>query len=208
MLEARTYNIIFKAPEDKEIVFESGTVIFKKSCEFGEANFTGNCEFQNNVKFNSGIELKDGIWFQGDTGFNGEVKFAKAPQLWNLSHVTDGGHVVLKQDGLTVAYMSSSSKRYKEHAGEVGIEEAMRALDIPVVWFRYKEGYLDARDRFAGKPMPGFYAEDVYRAFPEAARLDMDGKPEDWNYRTLIPLMLRLIQNLYHDRSGYHEKDI
>ncbi len=208
VLEARTYNIIFKAPEDKEIVFESGTVIFKKSCEFGEANFTGNCEFQNNVKFNSGIELKDGIWFQGDTGFNGEVKFAKAPQLWNLSHVTDGGHVVLKQDGLTVAYMSSSSKRYKEHAGEVGIEEAMRALDIPVVWFRYKEGYLDARDRFAGKPMPGFYAEDVYRAFPEAARLDMDGKPEDWNYRTLIPLMLRLIQNLYHDRSGYHEKDI
>ena len=41
--------------------------------------------------------------------------------------------------------------------------EAEKLLDIPVVWFKYKEGYLAKEDRFVDKPMPGFYAEDVYR---------------------------------------------
>lgn len=96
--------------------------------------------------------------------------------------------------------MYSSSKRYKEHVGDVGIEEAIRVLDIPVVWFQYKDGYLDPKDRFVGKPIPGFYAEDVYNAIPEAAMFK-DGKVEDWNYRVLIPIMMKLIQNLYQKEN-------
>ena len=77
--------------------------------------------------------------------------------------------------------------------------EAEKLLDIPVVWFKYKEGYLVKEDRFVDKPMPGFYAEDVYRAFPECAMVNPDTSVEDWNYRTLIPPMLKLIQNLYKE---------
>ena len=53
-----------------------------------------------------------------------------------------------------------------------------------VVWFRYKEGYLAKEDRFVDKPLPGFYAEDVFRAFPECAMQNPDTSVEDWNYRS------------------------
>ena len=91
--------------------------------------------------------------------------------------------------------LSSSSKRYKKHVKNMTSSEAERLLDIPVVWFEYNEGYLAPGDRFEGKPLPGFYAEDVYDAFPEGAMLNESGQVEDWNYRTMIPAMLKLIQN-------------
>jgi hypothetical protein len=91
--------------------------------------------------------------------------------------------------------LSSSSKRYKKHVKNMTSSEAERLLDIPVVWFEYNEGYLAPGDRFEGKPLPGFYAEDVYDAFPEGAMLNEDGQVEDWNYRTMIPAMMKLIQD-------------
>lgn len=116
-------------------------------------------------------------------------------KFFNLSHVTSGGHLVFAQDGSTVSYLSSSSKRYKCHIGCMTTEEAQKLLEIPVVWFKYKDGYLSKNDRFVGKPMPGFYAEDVYKYFPEAAQINQDGVPEDWNHRIIIPAMLKLIQD-------------
>ena len=91
--------------------------------------------------------------------------------------------------------LSSSSKRYKKHVKNMASSEAERLLDIPVVWFEYNEGYLAPGDRFEGKPLPGFYAEDVYDAFPEGAMLNESGQVEDWNYRTMIPAMMKLIQD-------------
>ena len=91
--------------------------------------------------------------------------------------------------------LSSSSKRYKKHVKNMTSSEAERLLDIPVVWFEYNEGYLAPGDRFDGKPLPGFYAEDVYDAFPEGAMLNESGQIEDWNYRTMIPAMMKLIQD-------------
>lgn len=94
-----------------------------------------------------------------------------------------------------VSKVSSSSKRYKNHVRDMSIEETEKLLDVPVVWFKYKDGYLMPGDRFEGKPIPGFYAEDIYNAFPEGAMLNEDGQVEDWNYRTMIPAMMKLIQN-------------
>lgn len=91
--------------------------------------------------------------------------------------------------------LSSSSKRYKKHVKNMTSGEAERLLDIPVVWFKYNEGYLAPGDRFEGKPLPGFYAEDVYDAFPEGAMLNESGQVEDWNYRTMVPAMMKLIQD-------------
>lgn len=116
-------------------------------------------------------------------------------QFFNLQHVTSGGHMVFASDGSSVAYLSSSSKRYKDHVSNMTIEEAEKILDIPVVWFKYKEGYLDPADWLSGKKIPGFYAEDIYDIFPEATQLNGAGEPEDWNFRVMIPAMMKVIQN-------------
>ena len=50
-------------------------------------------------------------------------------------------------------------------------------------------------DSFEGKPVPGFYAEDVYKQYPEGVIFNEDGQIEDWNYRTMIPAMMKVIQN-------------
>lgn len=115
--------------------------------------------------------------------------------FYNLTHVTSGGHMVFAKDGATVAYLSSSSKRYKDHVSDMTIEEAEKILNIPVIWFKYKKGYLDKSDWLNGKQLPGFYAEDVYDIFPEATQLNEAGEPEDWNFRVMIPAMMKVIQN-------------
>lgn len=143
--------------------------------------------------FNGGLEIHTGT----STFLDGSDAF----KVFNLSHVTSGGHMVFASDGATVAYLSSSSKRYKDHIADMTLNEAKKILDVPVIWFKYKENYLSPTDWLNGKKLPGFYAEDVYSIFPEAAQLNEEGKPEDWNFRILIPLMLKLIQNLYEEKE-------
>ena len=143
--------------------------------------------------FNGGLEIHAGT----STFSDGSDAF----KVFNLSHVTSGGHMVFASDGATVAYLSSSSKRYKDHIADMTLNEAKKILDVPVIWFKYKENYLSPTDWLNGKKLPGFYAEDVYSIFPEAAQLNEEGKPEDWNFRILIPLMLKLIQNLYEEKE-------
>ncbi len=136
--------------------------------------------------------------YAGTEGFSDGSDSIK---LFNLTHVSSGGHMVFGKDGSTVCYLSSSSKRYKNHVSDMTEDEAKSILDIPIVWFKYKEGYLNTKDWLYGKKIPGFYAEDVFEKFPEAAQLNEKGEPEDWNYRTIIPAMLKLIQELYKEKK-------
>ena len=147
--------------------------------------------------FNYGLEIRPGTskFSDGTDAF----------KVFNLSHVTSGGHIVFAKDGVTVAYLSSSSKRYKDHIADMTLEEAQKILDIPVIWFKYKDGYLNKTDWLNGKKLPGFYAEDVYSCFPQATQLNENGEPEDWNFRVIIPAMLRLIQNLY-EKEGLNNE--
>ena len=147
--------------------------------------------------FNYGLEIRPGTSKFSD----GTDTF----KVFNLSHVTSGGHMVFANDGATVAYLSSSSKRYKDHIGDMTLEEARKILDIPVIWFKYKDNYLSETDWLNGKKLPGFYAEDVYNYFPQATQLNENGEPEDWNFRVIIPAMLRLIQNLY-EKEGLNNE--
>lgn len=143
--------------------------------------------------FDGGLEIHTGT----STFSDGSDAF----KVFNLSHVTSGGHMVFAKDGATVAYLSSSSKQYKDHIANMTLDEAKRMLNVPVIWFKYKENYLSPEDWLNGKKMPGFYAEDIYSIFPEAAQLNEKGEPEDWNFRVLIPVMLKLIQNLYEEKE-------
>lgn len=117
-------------------------------------------------------------------------------RLLNPPTVSSGGHIVFAEDGKTLAYLGSSSKRYKNHVKDISEEDVQKLFDIPVVYFKYKPGYLEDDDSKVDTPIPGFYAEDMEQAFPDAVRYE-NGKVEDWNYRTLIPAMEKQIQILY-----------
>lgn len=171
---------------------KAGNITLKSSGEIQIGNATLS-SVSNAFKIQSGVKIYCGTSSLSD----GTDRF----QIYNLQHVTSGGHMVFASDGATVAYLSSSSKRYKDHIADMTINEAKKILDVPVIWFKYKENYLSPTDWLNGKKLPGFYAEDVYSIFPEAAQLNEEGKPEDWNFRILIPLMLKLIQNLYEEKE-------
>lgn len=119
------------------------------------------------------------------------IDILKTLRLYNLTHVSSGGHLVLSQDGATVAYLSSSSERYKD------VQEDLQCMEqwynIQPVRARYKDGYLTEDDPFNGKDMPMFLAEDVKKHMPEAA-VYKDGKIEDWNYRVMIPAMFAMMK--------------
>lgn len=122
-----------------------------------------------------------------------------------LTSSTSGTTLVLKDR--YVYKLSSSSRRYKDHVRNMDLAEAEKLLNVPVVWFRYKDGYLHHGDRNEGKPIPGFYAEDVFKQFPEGVVLNDDDQIEDWNYRTMIPAMLKIIQD-QNERIGKLEEQL
>lgn len=123
-------------------------------------------------------------------------------QIFNLTHVTSGGYVAFASDGSTIAYRASSSRRYKDHVSNMSLEEAEKILNIPVVWFKYKDGYLDENDQMNNKSVPGMYAEDVFESFPEATYNNAEGQIENWNERMILPAMLKLLQELYRERNA------
>lgn len=120
------------------------------------------------------------------------TEFQKPPKILNCKHVTTGGHLVFANDGATLAYLSSSSERYKD------VQEDLQCMEqwynIQPVWAKYKDGYLTDDDIFNGKNMPMFLAEDVEKHMPEAAVYNKDGKIEDWNYRVMIPAMFTMLK--------------
>lgn len=136
---------------------------------------------------NSTMEVSGNIWCF-------TINAQSPPNLYNLSHVTSGGHLVFASNGITVAYLASSSKRYKDHVSDMSDEEALKILDIPVIKFKYKDGYLFPTDFLVDKEIPGFYAEDVEEVNPILCQYNEDGSVEDWNYRTMIPYMLKTMQ--------------
>lgn len=150
--------------------------------------------------YSNAITIKYGLHVYNNTDqFNdgsGYIKF------FGLPHVTSGGHLVFNRDGASLAYLSSSSRRYKDPVSDMSVSEAEKILDIPVVWFKYKDGYLRYDDVLAGKAIPGFYAEDVEKYYPVAVQRNEDGTVEDWNYRMMIPAMMRLIQEVYKRTGG------
>ena len=128
---------------------------------------------------------------------NTEGEFSDGSGLFKIFNTTTStSTATLVMQNQAVYRQASSSKRYKDHIKDMPEEDVAKLFEIPVVYFKYKDGYLDASDKKNGIPIPGFYAEDMEQAFPDAVRYE-GGKVEDWNYRTLIPAMEKQIQILY-----------
>lgn len=111
-------------------------------------------------------------------------------KIFGLGHVSSGGHLVFDSDGATVSYLSSSSRRYKNHIRDMVDADVEDLYKLPTVFFVYKPGYLE---KDSAVPIPGLYAEDVEQYLPLAARYQ-NGLIEDWNERAVIPYLIKAIQ--------------
>lgn len=125
-----------------------------------------------------------------------------AVKLYSLKHVTSGGHIVFASDGATLAYLSSSSKRYKDHIRDLEDSDLAGLYELPTVYFTYKPGYLEEDSDI---PIPGLYAEDVEQYLPLAARYQ-GGKIEDWNERAVIPYLIKAIQECHREITELKRK--
>ena len=107
----------------------------------------------------------------------------------NASAMIDGN------SWLTLAYASSSSRRYKHNIKPLsGDRDCHRLLALPVVEFEWNTDRLLQYEDMRGQTVPGIIAEDVEEIYPSAVIHDANGGVESWDERRLIPGMLALIQ--------------
>nr|DAM17974.1 MAG TPA: Putative tail protein [Caudoviricetes sp.] len=176
--------------------------IDKTNGKLTSANGAIVLDAKNNMVTINGVDLKaNGNGFVIDGG----VKIKNSPKssefgdesnffcIENLGSITDGTHLGVNSQGMVIK-VPSSSWRYKSIRTTVKEEELEELYRVKVVWAKYKEGYLDKNDSRYDKLMPMFLAEDMERRFPIAVNHLPDGKPEDWNYRIMIPSMFAMIK--------------
>lgn len=174
--------------------------INKTNGKLTSANGAIVLDAKNNMVTINGVDLKaNGNGFVIDGGVkirNPLSGFGDATNFFcleNMGNITDGTHLGINSDGIVIK-VPSSSWRYKSIRTTVKEEELEELYRTKVVWAKYKEGYLDKNDSRYDKLMPMFLAEDMERRFPIAVNHLPDGKPEDWNYRIMIPSMFAMIK--------------
>lgn len=174
--------------------------IDKTNGKLTSANGVIVLDAKNNMVTINGVDLKaNGSGFVIDGGIkirNPLSGFGDATNFFcleNMGNITDGTHLGINSDGMVIK-VPSSSWRYKSIRTTVKEEELEELYRVKVVWAKYKEGYLDKNDSRYDKLMPMFLAEDMERRFPIAVNHLPDGKPEDWNYRIMIPSMFAMIK--------------
>lgn len=122
----------------------------------------------------------------------GTGKYIRAMQAYNIT-TSSAANVNVGSTGI-LSRSTSSSKRYK-----TAITEDLADLDpevlykLPVVRFRFKDGYISEDDERYGKDVIGFIAEDVDELYPIAVRHE-DGQAEMWESNYIIPAMMELIK--------------
>lgn len=122
-----------------------------------------------------------------------EVDFRGGITLHKYPTVTTGYNCYINMNTFQLSKFSSSSERYKILGAELSKEFIDNLYNIKPIMARYKDGYLDKHDERVGIDFPMFNADDVDKYFPLAVD-HIDGKPENWNERIMIPAMFAMIK--------------
>lgn len=125
--------------------------------------------------------------YHKDVDFRGGITLHKYPT------VTTGYNCYINMNTFQLSKFSSSSERYKILGAELSKEFIDNLYNIKPIMARYKDGYLDKHDERVGIDFPMFNADDVDQYFPLAVD-HVDGKPENWNERIMIPAMFAMIK--------------
>lgn len=116
---------------------------------------------------------------------------------YTFDSVVDGSPNLYITSSYNFRKVASSSKRYKKNITDK-IEERLNPealYKLPVKQFKYKEGYLTKEAKRYNENILGFIVEDLQEVFESAVEYNEDGTPEMWNYKVMIPAMLKLIQD-------------
>jgi hypothetical protein len=165
----------------------------------------------NQFTFNKGAMLPNLTTYSGTNGEDGELwtygrfyykGMPSTSAAANARLATGTDHYG------TLYYSTGSARRYKEDIDDIKDDslDPEKLYSLRVAQFRYKDGYLLDNDERFGRLLPGFIAEEVLEAYPIAADTEGD-EVLDWNFRYLVPPMLKLIQD-QKKKLDYLEKEI
>lgn len=151
------------------------------------------------VKLDS-LEIKDVVTMANTPGqydtyvtYYQEVDFRGGIILHKYPTVTAGYNCYIDMHTFQLSRFSSSSERYKILGAELSKEFIDNLYNIKPIMARYKDGYLDEHDERVGIDFPMFNADDVDKYFPLAVD-HIDGKPENWNERIMVPAMFAMLK--------------
>ena len=137
---------------------------------------------------NCGVKCDTGWIVKADNTYG--VHMPLIPQ----SQSSSAGNTYVNNSG-KLYQGTSSSERYKKDIQDIGGElDPAKLYDARVRQFKYRDDYLSTDDQRYGKDMGGFIVEELEKVYPIAVDYQ-DEQPEDWNYRYLLPPMLKLIQD-------------
>ena len=107
-----------------------------------------------------------------------------------VGQASNGDYLVYMDGGIGLV---KSSRKYKKNIKDVDKKEIdYEALyNLPIRQFEFKDGIKGSG--IDGVQI-GFIADEVAEVFPNAALRNDNGEPSNWTDRTLIPAMLKLIQ--------------
>ena len=180
----------FTVSNDSSLGSLGGTTDIYNAVLHNSATFTGNVTISN-----KSLYVGNGLTVYGGGEITGGLYLYSLPAITSASVVRVGTGGKIYQTG-------QSSKRYKNHVRDMDLSDAEKLYNIPVIYFTYKDGYLDKTDERHGCEMPGFYAEDMQECFPDATdHIELNGEivPDNWNERMLIPAMMKLIQTQHEE---------
>lgn len=156
-------------------------------CEFGEAKLD-SLEIKDVVTMaNTPDQYDTYVTYYQEVDFRGGIILHKYPT------VTAGYNCYIDMHTFQLSRFSSSSERYKILGAELSREFVDNLYNIKPIMARYKDGYLDEHDERVGIDFPMFNADDVDKYFPLAVD-HIDGKPENWNERIMVPAMFAMIK--------------
>ena len=157
-------------------------------CEFGEAKLD-SLEIEN--VFTAKKTLGSNDFFNAE--FQKELSCRGGIRVYSYPTVTSGYNCYINQNTYQLSRFSSSSERYKILGAELSKEFIDNLYNIKPIMARYKDGYLDEHDERVGIDFPMFNADDVDKYFPLAVD-HIDGKPENWNERIMVPAMFAMLK--------------
>lgn len=157
-------------------------------CKFGEAKLD-SLEIEN--VFTAKKTLGSNDFFNAE--FQKELSCRGGIRVYSYPTVTSGYNCYINQNTYQLSRFSSSSERYKILGAELSGEFVDNLYNIKPIMARYKDGYLDEHDERVGIDFPMFNADDVDKYFPLAVD-HIDGKPENWNERIMVPAMFAMIK--------------
>lgn len=158
------------------------------SCSNGGDVYLDSIEIKNVVTIaNTPDQYDTYATYYKEVDFRGGIILHKYPT------VTTGYNCYINMNTFQLSKFSSSSERYKILGAELSKEFIDNLYNIKPIMARYKDGYLDEHDERVGIYFPMFNADDVNQYFPLAVD-HVDGKPENWNERIMIPAMFAMIK--------------